>query len=106
MQHNRLVSRGRWPPGNGVLASWERLEKGRSVESKTFGKLKSRDNVKRRENSSECTREDRKAGVRKMRCEKYIHRNEKHWIHSATPAPVWGLSCPFSVDYAESIPQS
>jgi len=75
-------------------------------ESKTFGKLKSRDNVKRRENSSECTREDRKAGVRKMRCEKYIHRNEKHWIHSATPAPVWGLSCPFSVDYAESIPQS
>ena len=32
--------------------------------------------------------------------------SEKHWIHSATPAPVWGLSCPFSVDYAESIPQS
>lgn len=73
MQHNGLVSRGRWPPSNGVLASWERLEKGRSVEPKTFGKLKSRGNVKR-ESSSECAREDRKAGVSKTRREKYIHR--------------------------------
>lgn len=68
-----MVSRGRWPPSNGVLASWGRLEKGRSLEPKTFGKLKSRGSVKGRESSNEFTREDRK--VRKMRCEKYIHRN-------------------------------
>lgn len=37
---------------------------------KTFGKLKSRGNVERRESSRECMREGQKAGVRKMKCEK------------------------------------